>query len=115
MRIMYNAMLMKTSASSYLRYRVWTLQAARNLFPSGCTEFNTVKAAWNAVSVPAQSDEPTCGGGSTTPPPSGCTGSNGTDVTIPDAGHQLHHHLRVRTRRRCDVDSDGRDRPHVSR
>ena len=86
MRIMYNAMLMKTSASSYLRYRVWTLQAARNLFPSGCTEFNTVKAAWNAVSVPAQSDEPTCGGGPTTPPPSGCTGSNGTDVTIPDAG-----------------------------
>jgi zinc metalloprotease ZmpA len=85
-RIMYNAMLLKTSASSYLRYRVWTLQAARSLFPSGCTEFNTVKAAWNAVRVPAQSDEPTCGGGPTTPPPSGCTGTNGTDVSIPDAG-----------------------------
>jgi hypothetical protein len=65
---------------------VWTLQAARSLFPSGCTEFNTVKAAWNAVRVPAQSDEPTCGGGPTTPPPSGCTGTNGTDVSIPDAG-----------------------------
>jgi Zn-dependent metalloprotease len=86
-KIMYNAMLMKTTASSYLRYRVWTLQAAKNLFPNGCTEFNTVKAAWNAVSVPAQSDEPSCGGGPTTPPPSsGCTGSNGTDVAIPDAG-----------------------------
>jgi zinc metalloprotease ZmpA len=36
--------------------------------------------------VPAQSDEPTCGGGPTTPPPSGCTGTNGTDVSIPDAG-----------------------------
>jgi Zn-dependent metalloprotease len=85
-RIMYNAMLMKTTASSYLRYRVWTLQAARNLFPNGCTEFNTVKAAWNAVNVPAQSGEPTCGGGPTTPPPSGCAGTNGTDVAIPDAG-----------------------------
>jgi Zn-dependent metalloprotease len=77
-KIMYNAMLMKTSSSSYLRYRVWTLQAAKNLFPSGCTEFDTVKAAWNAVSVPAQSGEPTCSGGSTTSPtttPSGtCSG-----------------------------------------
>ncbi|HEY7272368.1 MAG TPA: M4 family metallopeptidase [Actinoplanes sp.] len=85
-KIMYNAMLMKTTASSYLRYRVWTLQAAKNLFPSSCTQFNTVKAAWNAVSVPAQSDEPTCGGGPTTPPPTGCTGTNSTDVSIPDAG-----------------------------
>jgi Zn-dependent metalloprotease len=59
-KIMYNAMLLKTSSSSYLRYRVWTLQAAKNLFPGSCTQFNTVKAAWNAVSVPAQSGEPTC-------------------------------------------------------
>jgi hypothetical protein len=84
-KIMYKAMLLKTTASSYLRYRVWTLQAAKSLFPNGCTEFNTVKAAWNAVNVPAQSDEPTCGG-STPPPPSGCTATNGTDVSIPDAG-----------------------------
>ena len=80
-KIMYNAMLMKTTSSSYLRYRVWTLQAAKNLFPSGCTEFNAVKAAWNAVSVPAQSGEPTCSGGTTppttsptTPPAGGCSG-----------------------------------------
>ncbi|WP_203817343.1 M4 family metallopeptidase, partial [Paractinoplanes ferrugineus] len=59
-KIMYNAMLLKTSASSYLRYRVWTLQAAKTLFPGSCTEFNTVKAAWTAVSVPAQTGEPTC-------------------------------------------------------
>jgi len=58
--IMYNAMLLKTSASSYLKYRVWTLQAAKNLYPGSCTEFNTVKAAWAAVNVPAQSGEPTC-------------------------------------------------------
>jgi len=66
--IMYNAMLMKTTASSYLKYRTWTLTAAKNLYPNSCTEFNTVKAAWDAVSVPAQSDDPTCTGGGTTPP-----------------------------------------------
>jgi hypothetical protein len=74
MKIMYNAMLLKTSSSSYLKYRTWTLQAAKNLYPTGCTEFNTVKAAWDAVSVPAQSGDPTCSG-TTTPPPTGsCSG-----------------------------------------
>jgi Zn-dependent metalloprotease/subtilisin-like proprotein convertase family protein len=60
-KIMYNAMLMKTTGSSYLRYRTWTLQAAKNLFPGSCVEFDTVKAAWDAVSVPAQAADPTCG------------------------------------------------------
>jgi Zn-dependent metalloprotease len=59
-QIMYNAMLMKTTASSYLTYRTWTLQAAKNLFPDSCTAFDTVKAAWDAVSVPAQRGDPTC-------------------------------------------------------
>jgi Zn-dependent metalloprotease len=59
-RIMYNAMLLKTSRSSYLTYRTWTLTAAKNLFPGSCAEFNTVKAAWDAVSVPAQRGDPTC-------------------------------------------------------
>ena len=59
-KIMYNAMLMKTSSSSYLKYRTWTLTAAKNLYPGSCTEFNAVKAAWNAVSVPAQTADPTC-------------------------------------------------------
>jgi Zn-dependent metalloprotease len=80
MKIMYNAMLLKTSSSSYLKYRVWTLQAAKNLYPTSCTEFNAVKAAWTAISVPAQSGEATCTGSTPTPtatttPPSGsCTG-----------------------------------------
>src|SRR5262249_55715323 len=39
------------------------LEAAKNL-DSTCAEFNTVKAAWNAVSVPAQSGDPTCTAGS---------------------------------------------------
>lgn len=66
MRIFYNAMLMKTTASFYLRYRTWTLTAAKNLFPGSCAEFNVIRAAWDAVSVPAQAADPTCtptGGG----------------------------------------------------
>jgi Zn-dependent metalloprotease len=59
-KIMYNAMLLKTTGSSYLKYRVWTLQAAKTLGAGSCTQFNAVKAAWTAVSVPAQSGEPTC-------------------------------------------------------
>jgi Zn-dependent metalloprotease len=63
-KIMYNAMLMKTSTSSYLKYRTWTLTAAKNLDPT-CALFNATKAAWNAVSVPAQTGDPTCTSGGT--------------------------------------------------
>ena len=61
LRILYHAMLMKTSNSSYLTYRLWTLRAAYNLY--GCTgEFvNKVKSAWSAVLVPPQPAEPLCG------------------------------------------------------
>lgn len=69
MKIMYNAMLMKTSSASYLKYRTWTLTAAKNL-DSTCGLFNSTKAAWDAVNVPAQTGDPTCGG-TTTPPPTG--------------------------------------------
>jgi Thermolysin metallopeptidase, catalytic domain/Thermolysin metallopeptidase, alpha-helical domain/Putative Ig domain len=62
-KVFYNAMLSKTSGMTYLRYRTATLNAAKNLFPNDCTVFNTVKAAWDAVSVPAQSADPTCTGG----------------------------------------------------
>lgn len=67
-RVFYNAMLMKTSGATYFSYRKWTLAAAKALDPT-CAQYNTVKAAWNAVSVPAQSGEATCSG-STPPPPS---------------------------------------------
>jgi Zn-dependent metalloprotease/subtilisin-like proprotein convertase family protein len=82
-RIMYNAMLLKTTGSSYLKYRTWTLQAAKNLFPGSCTEFNTVKAAWDAVSVPAQAADPTCG--TTPPPPPGCINSTFSSTDVPKA------------------------------
>ena len=79
-KIMYNAMLMKTTASSYLRYRSWTMQAALNLDATGVL-CNKTKAAWDAVSVPVQTTDPNCGGGNPTPTPTptatggpGCTG-----------------------------------------
>ncbi|WP_408663715.1 putative Ig domain-containing protein [Jatrophihabitans sp.] len=59
-KIFYNAMLAKTTGMTYLQYRVATLNAAKNLYPGSCTNFNAIKAAWNAVSVPAQTGEPTC-------------------------------------------------------
>jgi Zn-dependent metalloprotease len=84
-KIMYNAMLMKTTSSSYLKYRTWTLTAAKNLYPGSCTEFNTVKAAWTAVSVPAQTGDPTCttsGNTVTVNNPGNQTGTAGTAKTL---------------------------------
>ncbi len=61
-KIYYNAMLLKTTYWTHGKARVATLTAAKNLYGStDCTTFNKVKAAWSAVSVPAQSGEPTCG------------------------------------------------------
>ncbi|MEZ5093379.1 M4 family metallopeptidase [Nocardioides sp.] len=86
MTIMYNAMLMKTTTSSYLKYRTWTLTAAKNLYPGSCTEFNAVKASWDAVSVPAQSADPTCTTGGTNTVtvnnPGSQTGTVGTAKTL---------------------------------
>ncbi len=59
-KIYYNAMLAKTSTWKYANIRTATLSAAKNLTPGSCTLFDTVKAAWQAVSVPVQSGEATC-------------------------------------------------------
>jgi Zn-dependent metalloprotease len=87
MKIFYNAMLIKTSGSSYLKYRTWTLTAAKNLFPGSCAEFNTVKAAWDAVSVPAQSADPTCSatGTVTVANPGNQSTAVGTAVSLPNS------------------------------
>ncbi|CCH28427.1 M4 family metallopeptidase [Actinosynnema sp. NPDC047251] len=58
-RVFYNAMLLKTSTQTHFKYRIGTLTAAKTLDPT-CAQYNAVKAAWLAVSVPAQSGEPTC-------------------------------------------------------
>ncbi|MDQ3402227.1 MAG: M4 family metallopeptidase, partial [Actinomycetota bacterium] len=58
-KVFYNALLAKTSSWKYVNVRTASLSAAKNLYQD-CTVFNSVKAAWNAVSVPAQSGEATC-------------------------------------------------------
>lgn len=62
-QIYYNAMLAKTSGWRYANVRLASLNAAVNLFGASSPECATVKAAWNAISVPVQAGEPTCGGG----------------------------------------------------
>ncbi|CAI9405845.1 M4 family metallopeptidase [Nocardioides sp. T2.26MG-1] len=63
-KIFYNALLMKTTYWTHGKARVASLTATKNLYGStDCTTFNRVKSAWDAVSVPAQSGEPTCGSG----------------------------------------------------
>lgn len=59
-KIFYNGLLLKTPGWEYRDARWATLTAAKRLFPGSCTVFDKVKAAWNAVSVPARPDEPTC-------------------------------------------------------
>ncbi|MEV5767119.1 hypothetical protein AB0L34_21515 [Micromonospora sp. NPDC052213] len=52
-------MLLKNSKSSYLTYRTGTLKAAKALDVT-CALYNATKAAWNAVTVPAQKNDPNC-------------------------------------------------------
>jgi Zn-dependent metalloprotease len=59
-RIFYNALLAKTSTWRYANVRLASLRAAANLFGANSVQCGTVKAAWNAVSVPVQAGEPTC-------------------------------------------------------
>ncbi|GAA1828739.1 M4 family metallopeptidase [Luedemannella flava] len=81
-KIYYNAMLSKTSSWRYINVRVATLNAARNLYPNSCVEFNAVLAAWNAVTVPTQSGEPTCTGtGTTTAAPTSAPPTTRAPVT----------------------------------
>ncbi|MEV6805329.1 M28 family peptidase [Streptomyces sp. NPDC051132] len=60
-KIFYGGMLLKTSGMTYKRYRTATLTTAKNLDAS-CSLFNSTKAAWDAISVTAQTGDPTCTG-----------------------------------------------------
>ncbi|MFF4892493.1 M4 family metallopeptidase [Micromonospora chersina] len=60
-RVFYGGMLLKTSGMTYKKYRTATLTAAKNL-DATCGLFSRTKAAWDAVSVPAQTADPTCSG-----------------------------------------------------
>ncbi|SES41517.1 M4 family metallopeptidase [Actinokineospora terrae] len=57
-KILYGAMLRKVSGMTYQKYRILTLRLALDLTPGNCSDYKAVKAAWNAVSVPAQPGEP---------------------------------------------------------
>jgi hypothetical protein len=61
-QIFYNGLLKKTSSWKHSTARKATLEASIALFPNSCVEYNAVKAAWNGISVPAVSGEPTCTG-----------------------------------------------------
>ncbi|GLV84512.1 peptidase M28 [Streptomyces lavendulae subsp. lavendulae] len=58
-KIFYGGMLLKTSSMSYKKYRTATLGSAKSLDPT-CGLFTRTKAAWDAISVPAQAGDPTC-------------------------------------------------------
>ncbi|MBO0682604.1 MAG: M4 family metallopeptidase [Candidatus Dormibacteraeota bacterium] len=68
-QIWYDALLQKTQNWRYQDARSATLTSALQMFPGTCTVFDKVKAAWNAVSVPALPNEPTCGVTPPTPAP----------------------------------------------
>ena len=78
-QVFYNGLLLKTSSWTHGKARIATLAATKNLFGStDCTTFNKVKAAWDGISVPAQSGEATCGGGGGTPTTCSKTTTSGT-------------------------------------
>ncbi|GAA4570368.1 M4 family metallopeptidase [Planotetraspora kaengkrachanensis] len=60
-RIYMGALQRKTSTWKYANVRSATLAAAVELYGANSPECAATKAAWNAVSVPVQSGEPTCG------------------------------------------------------
>ncbi|MCZ4084203.1 M28 family peptidase [Streptomyces antarcticus] len=59
-KVFYGGMLLKTSSMSYKKYRTATLSSAKSLDPATCDLFVKTKAAWDAISVPAQAGDPTC-------------------------------------------------------
>ncbi|MEC4575389.1 M28 family peptidase [Streptomyces virginiae] len=58
-KIFYGGMLLKTSSMSYKKYRTATLNSAKSL-DATCDLFTKTKAAWDGISVPAQTADPTC-------------------------------------------------------
>lgn len=58
-KIFYGGMLLKTSSMSYKKYRTATLSSAKALDVT-CNLYTKTKAAWDAISVPAQTGDPTC-------------------------------------------------------
>ncbi|MEV6599779.1 M28 family peptidase [Actinoplanes sp. NPDC051346] len=104
--IYYHALLRKTSGWTYSQVRKATLDATRELHPNGCVEFDAVKAAWDAVSVPSRNDptctpptnpapKPTPSASTPAPKPSTPTTTGDESVAAPDVdGAKVEAHLR---------------------
>ncbi|WP_067177804.1 M4 family metallopeptidase [Microtetraspora niveoalba] len=58
-KVFMGALNRKTSTWTHSLVRKASLEAAIQLFPGSCAEYNATKAAWNAVNVPAAANEPT--------------------------------------------------------
>ncbi|MEU8659942.1 M28 family peptidase [Actinoplanes philippinensis] len=82
--IFYHALLRKTSGWTYSKARKATLEATLSLHPGSCTEFTAIKAAWDAVSVPAQGD-PACTVAAPQPAPSATTSATPPVSASPSA------------------------------
>ncbi|GGQ72363.1 M4 family metallopeptidase [Couchioplanes azureus] len=87
----YMATLMrKTSGWTHAKARAASVAAAAQLFGDG-TECATVKAAWNAVSVPAGAGEPSCtGGGGPAPTATPSTPPTQSPAGACQAGYSSH-------------------------
>ncbi|WP_419997110.1 M4 family metallopeptidase [Streptomyces boninensis] len=59
-KIFMGGLMMKTSSWNHAAARRATVSVAKNTY--GAAECNTVKAAWSAIGLPAQSGEVDCGG-----------------------------------------------------
>ncbi|MEU0518162.1 M4 family metallopeptidase [Streptosporangium sp. NPDC006007] len=58
-QIFMGALQRKTTTWTHQLVRKASLEAAIQLFPGSCNEFNVTRAAWTAVNVPAAAGEPT--------------------------------------------------------
>jgi Zn-dependent metalloprotease len=85
--VFYHGLLRKTSGWTYTKARKATLEATKELHPGGCTEFDAIKAAWDAVSVPASGD-PTCTATATPAPTTSATAAPSSQPTpsVPATG-----------------------------
>ncbi|MFI9597521.1 M4 family metallopeptidase [Nonomuraea sp. NPDC052265] len=81
-QIYMGTLLRKTSVWPHTAARRASLQAALDLFPASCLEYNTVKAAWNAVRVPARAGEPYTCDFSVAVNPAAATAQPGQQVSV---------------------------------
>lgn len=58
-KVWMEGLMLKQTFWEYKNARVATLKAVKQLWPTDCAKFDTVKGAWDGISVPVQAGEPT--------------------------------------------------------